>query len=56
MEENMMTDKQAERLDILARLDELDRMALITTDRETLEKIAERKKALRIALDKHLST
>lgn len=55
MEENMMTDKQAERLDILARLDELDRMALITTDRETLEKIAERKKALRIALDKHLS-
>lgn len=56
MEENMMTDKQAERLDILARLDELDRMALITTDRETLNKIAERKKALREALDKHLST
>lgn len=50
-----MTDKQAERVDILARLDELDRMALITTDRETLNKIAERKKALRAALDKPLN-
>lgn len=51
----MMTDKQAERADILARLDELDRLALITTDRATLEYIAERKKALRAALDKPLN-
>lgn len=46
-----MTDKQAARADILARLDELDRLATDTTDRETLEKIAERKKALRAALE-----
>ena len=52
----MMTDKQAERADNLARIDELDRMEANTTDRVTLEYIAERKKALRIALDKHLST
>lgn len=51
-----MTDKQADKTEILARLDELDRMATHTTDRATLEYIAERKKALRIALDKHLST
>lgn len=50
-----MTDKQAERADILARLDELDRLEAITTDRETLNKIAERKKALREALDKPLN-
>jgi hypothetical protein len=55
MEGCNMTDKQAERADILARLDELDRLATITTDRATLEYIAERKKALREALEKPLN-
>lgn len=50
-----MTDMQAKRADLLARLDELDRMTAITTDRATLEKIAERKKAIRTALDKLLN-
>lgn len=45
-----MTDKQAERAEILARLDELDRLADCTIDSDTLERIAERKKALRAAL------
>lgn len=49
--EHYMTDKQAKRADLLARIDELDRMSEITTDRETLERIAERKKALRTALE-----
>ena len=49
--EYYMTDKQAKRADLLARLDELDRVTEITTDRETLERIAERKKALRTALE-----
>lgn len=51
-----MTDKQAERLEYLGRLDELERLKALTTDHETQEAIEERKKALRIALDKHLST
>lgn len=51
----MMTDKQANKAEILARLDELDRMVTNTTDRATLEIIAERKKALRQALDKLLN-
>lgn len=46
-----MTDKQADKVEILARLDELDRMTNRTTDRELLEYIAERKKALRTALE-----
>lgn len=46
-----MTDTQARRADLLARLDELDRLTSCTTDRETLERIAERKKAIREALD-----
>lgn len=46
-----MTNEQAKRADLLARLDELDRLTSCTTDRETLERIAERKKALREALD-----
>lgn len=50
-----MTDKQADKVEILARLDELDRMATNTTDCATLEYIAERKKALRIALEKPLN-
>lgn len=48
-----MTDKQAERDEILIRLDELDRTEHNTTDSETLERIAARKKALRNELDKH---
>lgn len=50
-----MTDKQSERLENLARLDELERLKDLTTDRETLERIAEREKALRAALDKPLN-
>lgn len=49
--EEEMTDKQADKVEILARLDELDRMTNRTTDRELLEYIAERKKALRTALE-----
>lgn len=56
MEVQNMTDRQAERLEILARLDELDRMKTQTTDQEMQEVIEERKKALREALDKPLST
>ena len=55
MEVNEMTDKQSERLENLARLDELERLKHLTTDRETLERIAEREKALRAALDKPLN-
>lgn len=50
-----MTDNQFDKTETLARIDELDRMATITTDRATLEYIAERKKALRAALDKPLN-
>ena len=49
--DEQMTDKQAKRSDILARLDELDRMEEITTDSDTLKWIAERKEVLRTALD-----
>lgn len=45
-----MTDKLVDKLEILARLEELDRVTNYTTDREVLEYIAERKKALREAL------
>ena len=51
-----MTDKQAKRLETLARLDELDRLKTLTTDHKMQEVIEERKKALREALDKPLST
>lgn len=50
-----MTDRQAARLETLTRLDELDRLKTLTTDRKTLEVIEERKKALREALDKPLN-
>lgn len=46
-----MTDRQARRADIQARLDELNRIEEATDDPKTLEVIAERKKVLRIALD-----
>lgn len=45
-----MTDKLVDKLEILARLEELDRVTNYTTDREVLEYNAERKKALREAL------
>ncbi len=48
--EEMMTDTQKKRLEMLARIDEIDRMMDCTTDEELLEKMAERKKALRAAL------
>lgn len=47
-----MTNQQALRADLLARLDELDRMTEYTTDRDTLASIAERKKVIRETLDK----
>jgi len=50
-EDSHMTDKQAKTLDILARLDELNQLEELTNDSETLKRIAERKKALRIALE-----
>lgn len=46
-----MTNEQAKRADLQARLDELDRVQEITTDSETLKWIAERKKVIRQALD-----
>lgn len=52
VEETNMTDTQAKRTDLLARIDELDRLQDLTTDRETLERIAERKKEIRQALDR----
>ena len=46
-----MTNEQAKRADYLARLDELSRLEESTTDHETLKLIAQRKKAIREALD-----
>ena len=46
-----MTDMQSERLEILSRIDELDRMTEVTTDRDTLTFISKRKKALRECLE-----
>lgn len=56
MKEQIMTNEQSRRMEILARIDELDRLADTTTDRATLMQIAERKKALRTALEKLLNT
>lgn len=50
-----MTDKQADKTEVLARIDELDRLEEVTTDPATLIYITARKKALRIALDKLLN-
>lgn len=50
-EECGMTDKQAQRAELLARIDELDRLTEHTTDPQTLKTIAARKKALRAALE-----
>jgi len=51
MRKDQMTNVQAKRLEILARLDELSRLEEITDNSETLKLIAERKKALRTALE-----
>lgn len=51
-----MTDKQSDKAEIAARIDELDRMEEITTDPVMRHYITERKKVLRTALDKLLST
>ena len=45
-----MTDTQEKRLEMLARIDEIDRMMDYTNDDELLKKMEERKKALRTAL------
>ena len=49
--ENGMTDKQSERADIYARIDELDQTEKHTTDNETLKYIEARKKELREKLE-----
>ena len=51
MRKDPMTNVQAKRLEILARLDELSRLEETTDTSETLILIAERKKALRTALE-----
>ena len=51
-----MTDAQAKRAEITARLDELARLKDSATDQNTLNLIREREKVLRTALDKLLST
>lgn len=51
MRKDAMTNEQAKRADILARIDELNRLEELTDDSKTKEMIAERKKALREALD-----
>ena len=45
-----MTVTLEKRLEMLARIDEIDRMMDYTTDEELLKKMGERKKALRTAL------
>lgn len=50
-----MSNEQSQRLELLARLDELDRLQDRTTDSELLKMIAERKKALRTALESILN-
>lgn len=47
-----MTDKQSKRVEVLTRIDELDQLESRTADRELLEYITERKKALRETLNK----
>lgn len=46
-----MTDEQARRADLEARIDELDRMAEVTEDAKALEYIKARKKELRTKID-----
>lgn len=45
-----MTDKQADKIDILSRIDELDQLMTRTTDHELLKYIEQRKKELRDTL------
>lgn len=50
-----MTNEQSKRMEILARLDELDQLQETMTDSATLEAIKARKKALREALERILN-
>ncbi len=50
-----MSNEQSQRLELLASLDELDRLQDRTTDSELLKMIAERKKALRTTLQSTLN-
>ncbi len=45
-----MTDKQADKIDVLSRIDELDQLVNHTTDPELLKYIEQRKKELRETL------
>ena len=47
-----MSNEQSQRLELLARIDQLDRLADEVTDPDTLERIKAHKKALRHTLDK----
>ena len=46
-----MTDKQSKRMEILSRLDELDRLQTETTDQNTKDLIDKRKAELRAKLE-----
>lgn len=46
-----MTDKQSKRLEILARIDELDRLKASTTDPNTIKELEKRKAELRAELE-----
>lgn len=50
LEEQEMTEYEVKRLLILERIDELDRVKDMTDDPDLIEKIEERKKALRSQL------
>lgn len=49
--DDAMTDEQAKRADLEARIDELDRLEDVTEDAKVLEYIKARKKELRDRLD-----
>ena len=51
MTEDIMTDKQAKTIEILARIDELDRLSEVLTDPQAKAKIEQRKTALREQLN-----
>lgn len=46
-----MTNMQSKRLALLERIDELARIAQLTTDRDTLQRITDRIKELQTILD-----
>lgn len=51
----VMTNEQSRRMELCARLDELEQIQNRTTDPETLKYLAEREKALKAALQSTLN-